>query len=134
VLSIVNLQKLATVVGAAVTTFLLVGVVTIEAVTAAVGGDIGPGIVGVFAGVVTGLAAVVAVSWRWPSLADRARTVLLAYAAFGLTIVFLAALSYVNVPGADAYLGFEVNLVIAAVVAVAAALGRWQTRPRSPAI
>lgn len=127
----VNYQKLATVAGAAVTTFLLVGAVTIEAVMAAVGGDIGPGIVGVFAGVVAGLAAATAVSLRWTVLAERARTVLLAYAAFGLTIVFLAALSYVNVPGADTYLGLQVNLVIAAVVAVAAAIGRWQTRRTS---
>lgn len=129
-----NIQKLATVAGAAVTTFLLVGAATIEAVTAATGADVGPGIVGVFAGLAAGLTAAAAVSWRWSTLADRGRAVLLAYAAFGLTIVFLAALSYVNVPGADAYLGLQVNLVIAAVVAVAAAIGRWQLRRASPTL
>jgi hypothetical protein len=130
----VNFQKLATVACAAVTTFLLVGAVTIEAVTAAVGGDIGPGIVGVFAGVVAGLAAATAVSLRWTVLAERARTVLLAYAAFGLTIVFLAALSYVNVPGADAYLGLQVNLVIASVAAIVIAVARWQRRETNPTL
>lgn len=119
-------QKLATVAGAAVTTFLLAGATTIEAVTAAVGGDIGPGIVGVFVGVVAGLVAGWTVSWRWPRLDRRARSVLLGYGAFGLTLVFLAFLSYVNTPGVDEYLGFQANLVIAAVVAAVAGVGMWQ--------
>lgn len=121
-----NYPKLVTAAGAAVTTFLLVGAATIEALLATIGDDIGPGIVGVFVGVVAGLTVAAAVSWRWPMLGERGRTALLAYAAFGLTIVFLAFLSYVNTPGVDAYLGLQTNLVTAAAVALVAALGRWQ--------
>lgn len=119
-------MKLTTVIGAAVTTFLVVGAATIEAVTAAVGGDIGPGIVGVFVGAVAGLAAAVAVVWRWEAIDRRGRAVLLAYAAFGLTVLFLAFLSYVNVPGVDAYLDLGRNLLIAAVVALVAAVAVWR--------
>ena len=117
-----TLQKPVTVAGAAATSFLLVGAATIEIVSALVGGDIGPGIIGVFAGVVAGLAAAVLVPWRWDRLDRRARAVLLGYATFGLVVLFLASLSYLNVPGADAYLNLRLNLAIAAVVAVAAAM------------
>jgi peptidoglycan/LPS O-acetylase OafA/YrhL len=130
----VNLPKLATVTGAAVTTFLLLGAATIEVMTATVGGDIGAGIVGVFVGAVAGLLAGWVVAWRWGHLDRRARSVLLGYGSFGLTVLFLAFLSYVNTPGVDAYLGFQTNLVIAAVVALVAATGRWwQTRSTPPA-
>lgn len=125
-----DLQKLVTVAGAAVTTFLVAGAATIEAVTAAVGGDIGPGIIGVFVGVVAGLLAAWAVAWRWSRLDRPGRSLLLGYGAFGLTLLFLAFLSYVNTPGVDEYLGFQANLVIAAIVAVAAATGSWQRRTR----
>lgn len=121
-----NSQKLATVVGAAVTTFLLVGAATIEAVTAATGADIGPGIVGVFAGVVAGVLAAWLVSWRWSAVADWGRSALFGYAVFGLTIVFLAFLSYANTPGVDEYLGLQVTLVIAVVVALLAVVARRQ--------
>lgn len=121
-----DLERLVTAVGAGVTTLLVAGAAVIEAVTAVVGGDIGPGIVGLFAGVVAGLAATAAVQWRWSTLAHRTRSALLGYAAFGLTVLFLAFLSYVNTPGVDAYLGFERNLVVAAVVAVAAGGWAWQ--------
>lgn len=126
-----NLQRLATVAGAGVTTILVVGAATIEIVTAVVGGDIGPGIVGVGVGLLAGLAAVAAVQWRWGRLEHRSRSVFFGYAAFGLTVLFLAFLSYVNVPGVDEYLDFALNLYIAAAVAVAAAVATWQRPPRS---
>ncbi|MDZ7700798.1 MAG: hypothetical protein U5J98_01330 [Halobacteriales archaeon] len=45
-------------------------------------------------------------------------------------MVFLAFLSYVNTPGVDELLSIELNLVIAAVVALAVAVGRRQlSRP-----
>ncbi|MFB6353894.1 MAG: permease [Halobacteriales archaeon] len=116
-----TLRKLAAVVGAGVTTFLVIGAATIEALTATIGGDIGPGIVGVLVGAVAGLLAVAAVQWRWSALDRRWRSALLGYAAFGLTVLFLAFLSYVNVPGVDDYLGLPLNLGIAAVVALVAA-------------
>ncbi len=121
-----NFHKFAAVAGAAVTTFLLVGAATIEAVTAATGADIGPGIIGVFAGIAAGLAAATLVSWRWPALREWHRSLLLGYAAFGLTMVGLAFLSYVNTPGVDDYLSIDRNLVIAAFTAAVVAL--WRRR------
>lgn len=129
-----NLQKLAAVAGAAVTTFLVAAAVTIEVVFAATGADVGPGIIGVFVGVVAGLLAAWGVAWRWGVLDWTARSALLGYGAFGLTILFLAFLSYVNTPGVDEYLGIEANLVIAAVVAIATALGTWRRRPTPSAL
>lgn len=119
-----NLQRAAAVAGASVTSFLLVGAAVIEVVFAATGADVGPGIVGVFAGVVAGLLAAFLVAWRWAAVPERGRSALFGYAAFGLTIVFLASLSYVNVPGADTYLSVQRNVVIGAVVALAVAVGR----------
>lgn len=121
-----NLQKLAAVAGAAVTTFLLVGAATIELVFAGTGADVGPGIVGVFAGVAAGLVAAWLVAWRWGTVPEWGRSALLGYATFGLVMLFLAFLSYVNTPGVDELLSIELNLVIAAVVALAVAVGRRQ--------
>lgn len=124
-------MKLVSIAGAGATTFLLVGATTIEAVMATIGGDIGPGIIGVVVGVLAGLVAVVAVALSWDRLANREHAVLVAYASFGLTLLMLAALSYVNVPGADEYLGFERNLVIAFVVALGAAIAVRQRDRRA---
>lgn len=129
-----NPHKLAAVTGAAVTTFLLVGVATIEAVTAATGADIGPGIIGVFAGIMAGLVAASLVSWRWATLPEWSRSVLFGYAAFGLMMVLLAFLSYSNVPGADDYLSVERNLVIAAATAAVVAMWRRQLTRPTPAV
>ena len=119
-----NLQKYVAVAGAAVTSFLLVGAATIEVVYAATQADVGPGIIGVFAGVVAGLIAATLVTWRWGAVAEWVRSTLLGYAAFGLTILFLAFLSYVNTPGVDTYLDLRTNVVIGAAVAVVVAIGR----------
>lgn len=127
-----NLQKFAAIAGAAVTTFLLVGAATIEAVTAATGADIGPGIIAVFAGVAAGLVAAMLVSWRWATLREWHRSVLLGYAAFGLTMVFLAFLSYVNTPGVDDYLSIDRNLVIAALTAAIVAIWGGTSPSRGP--
>ena len=119
-----NPQRLAAAAGAAVSTFLLVGAATIEVVFAATRADVGPGIIGVFAGVVAGLVAASLVASRWGRASPRGRSVLLGYAAFGLTVVFLASLSDVNVPGADAVLSVRRNVAIGVAVAVLVALGR----------
>ena len=124
-------QRIAALAGSAVTTFLLVTAAVIEVVFGTTGADVGPGIVGVTVGALAALAAVVAVAVGWSRLDPSARWAVTGYGAFGLTIVFLAGLSYVNVPGADAYLGLSVNLVIAAAVAVVVAVGGWQ-RSRGP--
>lgn len=63
-----TLASIATVFGAAVTTFLLVAAGTIQAVTAVVGGDSGPWIAAMLVGALAGLIAVAAVLRWWPKL------------------------------------------------------------------
>jgi hypothetical protein len=128
-----NFNTFAAVAGAAVTTFLLVGAATIEAVTATTGADIGPGIIGVFAGIAAGLAAATLVSWRRPALREWHRSVLLGYAAFVLTMVLLGFLSYVNTPGVDDSLSIDRNLLIAALTAAVIVLWRRYLVRAAPA-
>lgn len=125
-------HKLTTLLGTPATTFLLVAAAVIEAVSAATGADVGPGIVGVLVGAVAALAALVLVAWRWERLGDPARHALLGYATVGLTFLFLSALSYVNVPGARETLSVPLNAGIAVVVAVVVTAVAWQSgRSRS---
>lgn len=121
-----TVQKLVPVLGAAVTTFLLAGAATIEVLTATMGGDIGPGIVGVFAGLLAGVVVGVAVASRWPRLGPRGRAVTLGYAVFGLALLFLALLSYVNLPVIAPHLSLRSNLVIAAFAAIAIGFKVWR--------
>lgn len=116
-----NPRKPIAALGSAATTFLVVGAAVIEAVSAATGADVGPGIVGVGVGVLAAIAVLALVAGRWNRLGETARQLLLGYAAFGLAFLFLSALSYVNVPGARAYLSVPLNAGISAVVAVAVA-------------
>lgn len=126
-----NPRKPLAAVGSAATTFLVVGAVVIEVATAATGADVAPGIVGVAVGVLAAIAALVLVAWRWDGLGDTARNVLLGYAAFGLAFLCLSALSYVNVPGARAYLSVPLSAGISAVVAVVVAIGLRVVERRS---
>lgn len=113
-----TIRSLVAAIGGAASTFLIVGAVVIEAVTAATGADIGPGIIGVGVGAIAAIAVLVVISIRWSQLGVTGQWLLLGYAAFGLSFLFLSALSYVNVPGARATLSVPLNAGIAAVVAV----------------
>lgn len=128
-----NPRKPIAALGAAATTFLLVGVVVIEAVAAATGADVGPGIVGVGVGALAELAALLLVGWRWDATSEPIHHVLLAYATVGLVFLFLSALSYVNVPGARTYLSVPLNVGIAVVAALVVAVVLRQTGRRSSA-
>lgn len=121
-----DLRKFVAVSGGAITTFLVVAAILIEAVTAATGADVGPGIIGVTAGALAALGAVLAVSYGWSRLTDRVRWAVAGYGSFGLAMLVLAGLSYVNVPGADEYLSLSRNLVVSAVVALAVTIGGWR--------
>lgn len=113
-----NARTVALALGTAVTTFLLVGAVTIELLGA--GEAPGIGIIGVFAGLVAGLAAGVLVGVASDRIAGVPAAALLGYAAFGTTFLAIAAMSYVNVPGVDDVFTFPVRLVVSAVVAALA--------------
>lgn len=123
-----NLQKWASVLGSALTSFLLAGAATIELLMATIGGDIAPGIIGVFTGSIAGLAVGAAVASQWPALGGGRRAAVLGYSVFGLAMLFLALLSYVHTPVIAQYLGLRPNLVIAAVVAIAV----WLAASRQP--
>lgn len=116
-------SQLLAAVGSALTTLLLVGAVVIEAVAAVTGADVGPGIVGVAVAALAALVVLVLVAARWDRLPWTARPFVLGYAAFGLAFLALAALSYVNVPGARQHLSVPLNAGISIVVAALVAVG-----------
>jgi hypothetical protein len=116
-----NARTVAIALGSAVTTFLLVGAMTIELLGA--GEAPGIGILGVFAGLVAGLVTGGLVAVTGDRIAGLLAAVLVGYATFGVTFLAIAGMSYINVPGADDVFSFDVHLAVSAVVAVIAALG-----------
>ena len=114
-----------------VTTFLLVGAGTIEALATQYGGP-GVGILGVFAGALGGLGVAVLVGVTADRLRGWAATAVVGYGAFGAGFLGVAALRYVNVPGADDLFAFPVHLATSLVVAVAAAALDHRSRPGRP--
>ncbi|MFW5911400.1 MAG: permease [Halolamina sp.] len=118
-----NARSVALGLGTAVTTFLLVGAGTIELLG---GGEApGIGILGVFAGLVAGVLAGGLVGVGGDRLSRVPAAAMVGYAAFGVTFLVIAGMSYVNVPGADETFTFTVHLVVSGVVAVVAALVAW---------
>ncbi|MFB6359925.1 MAG: hypothetical protein ABEH59_01230 [Halobacteriales archaeon] len=109
---------------------MLAGAATIELVTAVLGGEIGPRIVGLFTGRTAGWAVTVSVALQWSARGADDQAVLLAYDRFGLTVLGLALLSHVHFPVIARYLGFRLNLAVAALAAIAIGLGAWQRRGR----
>lgn len=115
-----NARTVALAFGSAVTTFLVVGAVTIELLGA--GEAPGIGILGVFVGLVAGLIAGGLVGVAGGRIAGVPAAVLVGYATLGTTFLAIAGMSYVNVPGVDDVFTFPVRLGVSAVVAVVAAL------------
>lgn len=126
-----NARTILSSVGAAITTFLLVGAMTMTLL----GGGEAPavGIIGVFVGLIAGLLASVLVSTYAGRLSGLPAAAVVGYAAFGITFIAIAGLRYVNVPGADDVFTFPVHVGISVAVAViltlSAARGRLPERP-----
>jgi len=82
-------------------------------------------IVGLPVGLLTGAGAAVLVGWRYSRFGPTARSLLDGIAGFGLTVVLLLAVLYVDIAG----LGSRIDLVtfvgITLVVAVAVAVTSW---------
>jgi hypothetical protein len=116
---------------AAVTTFLLVGAVTIETLAGLYGDSPGVGILGVFAGFAGALVAGLLVVARGDRLRGVAAAALVAYGTLGSSFLAIALLQYVNVPGADAVFTFPVHLGTSVLLAVVAGALDAQ-RPRGP--
>lgn len=121
-----NSRTIALGLGTAVTTFLLAGAATFELAPAAWGDSPGVGILAVFVGLVLGVVVGGAVAVGAASLTGSALAALVAYGAFGVAFLAIAAMSYVNVPGVDETFTFPVHLAASLVVAfvVAALVGR----------
>ncbi|MFC7096481.1 permease [Halobaculum marinum] len=107
----------------AVTTLLVAGAVAIETASAAGLGGPGVGIIGVLVGLVAALVAAVVVGLAVTSgrLSRNATVALVAYGTLGVVFLAVAALKYVNVPGADETFTMPVQVVVSVACAVAAA-------------
>jgi hypothetical protein len=116
---------------AAVTTFLLVGAVTIETLGSMYGDGPGVGILGVFAGFAGAMVAGLLVVARGDRLSGDAGAALVAYGTLGSAFLAIALLQYVNVPGADELFNFPVHLGASVLLAVVAGALAAQ-RPRGP--
>lgn len=127
-----NIRTIAIGAGTAITTFLLAGAATIELLGA--GEAPGIGILGVFVGLVAGLLAGGIVVVAADGLSRGPAALLVGYAAFGVAVLAIAGMSYVNVPGADDVFTFPVHIGASVGVAILFALAAWQGRlgGRSP--
>lgn len=125
-----NARTVALALASAVTTFLLVGAATIALSATQFGDSPGVGILGVFAGVLGGLLALVLVAAFGGRLSGAPVAALVGYGTFGVAFLGIAGLSYVNVPGADAVFTFPVHLGTSAVLAVVAAAAAFARRGR----
>jgi hypothetical protein len=133
-----NLRTFSLGAASAVTTFLVVGAVTIAVLSGPFGESPGVGILGVLAGFVVGLGAGVVVAAFAGRLSGAATAALVTYATFGVAFLAIAALQYVNVPGADAVFTFPVHLAVSVLLALAAGaavFGRFGRTPgRKPSL
>lgn len=125
----VNYRRLITAIGSGFSTFLVVGATVIELV----GGDIGAGIVGVFAGFVAALTAVVVVFVSWLRIDPRLRPLLDGYAAFGLAFFAVWFLRYGHVANLDEYVDVPGQVGIALAAGIAVVLTSWLRESRSGA-
>lgn len=121
-----NTRTLLLGVGTAITTFLLAGAAAIELLGA--GEAPAVGILGVFVGLVAGLLAGGIVGVAADRLSRLPAALLVGYAAFGVAVIAIAGMSYVNVPGADDVFTFPVHIGVSVVVAILFALVAWQGR------
>lgn len=125
-----NSRSLLLALGASVTTFLLAGAAAIESLGTAFGGP-GVGILGVAAGLFLGLLVAVAVALTAHRLPGRWRTLLAGYGSFGVAFLAVAALRYVNAPGADEAFTFPVHVATSVLVALVVVVVTGRRRPVS---
>jgi len=117
----VNYRRLATAIGSGFPTFLIVAAAVIELV----GGEIGAGILGVFAGFGAAIVAVAAVFGLWNRTGPRLRRLLYAYATFGYVFVGVWFLRYGHVANLDDVVDIPGQLIVALVAAIAVFLASW---------
>lgn len=114
-----SLHHRLTAIGAGVTTFLLVAVLVIELLDFEFSA-----IVGLPVGLLAGLAVLVILWRQFTELDQGSRRIASAYAAFGLTILLLLALTYVNI-GRDVF-STEAIVGVGVAAAVITYVGLWR--------
>ena len=119
-----RIRVAAAAVGAGITVFLVVAVAVIELVNVEFSA-----LVGLSVGLLAGAVVAVVVAVRHDELAPAARYVVDAAAGFGLTVVALFAISYVNLAALRQALSTDVTVGVAVLVAVLTALASWRTTP-----
>ncbi|MCD2199553.1 hypothetical protein LPA44_06545 [Halobacterium sp. KA-4] len=106
--------------GAGITTFLVVAIAVIELLPFEFSA-----LVGLPAGLLAGGAVFAAIAVRYDQAGEVLRYAVDAAAGFGLAIVTLQAVSYVNLAGLRSVLSVDVTVAVAAVVGVLAAVASW---------
>jgi hypothetical protein len=117
-----NKRSVAVAVGAGVTVFLVVAVAVIELLHVEFSA-----LVGLPVGLLGGAGVAVVVAVRYDALAPPVRYAVDAAAGFGLAVVALLAVGYVNLAGLRIALSTDVTVGIAVVVAALTALASWRT-------
>lgn len=116
-----NPRRALSALGAGVTTFLVVAVAVIELLAVEFSALVG---------LPVGLVAGIAVAARYDRLDAAPRYVVDAVAAFGLAVVAVQAVSYVDLAGLRSMLSTGVTVAVAVVAAVVAAVASWFTDRR----
>jgi len=117
-----NKRSVAAAVGAGTTVFLVTAVAVIELLHVEFSA-----LVGLPVGLLAGAGVAVVVAARYDVLASPVRYAVDAAAGFGLAVVVLLAVGYVNAAGLRAVLSTDVTVGIAVVVAAFTALASWRT-------
>lgn len=112
-----NVRHALTAVGTGLSTGLVVAVLVIEFLAVEFGV-----LIGLPVGILAGLTVLATVAVAFDGLDTTERRALSAYAAFGLAIIVLAALSYVNLASG---VSGQVAAVAGGAVAVVTYLGLW---------
>ncbi|MCD2203485.1 hypothetical protein [Halobacterium sp. KA-6] len=106
--------------GAGITTFLVVAVAVIELLPFEFSA-----LVGLPVGLLVGGAVFAAVAARYDEAAPVLRYAVDAAAGFGLAVVVLQAVSYVNLAGLRSALSVDVTVAVAAFAGVIATVASW---------
>lgn len=115
-------RSVAAAVGTGITVFLVVAVTIIELLNVEFSA-----IVGLPAGLVAGAAVAVLVSARYETLNAPAGYAVDAAAGFGLAILALLVVSYIDLAGLRSELSADVTVMVGVLVAALTALASWRT-------
>jgi hypothetical protein len=115
-----NSRRVAAALGAGVAVFLVVAVAVIELLAFEFSA-----LVGLPVGLAAGAGVALLVSLRYPEFGREARAAVDAAAGFGVAVLAVQAVSYVNLAGLRSALSTDLTVVVAAVAAVVVGAASW---------